>query len=90
MKAKDLTKNSIVRAALVTAAILMIPLLLRWPWGREDFIIMGTMIFLTDLMLTLILKKAGKFRIYAAIVIVGLFLWLYAELAVGLFTNWGS
>ncbi len=87
---KSITQNSIIRVALATGAILMIPLLLQWPWTRSDFVVMGTMLFVTGLMLTLVLKKAGKYRIPAAIAIVFLFLWLWMELAVGLFTNWGS
>ena len=90
MKIKTFTQNSIVRVALVTVAILMIPLLLGWPWGREDFIVMGTLVFVTGLMLTLVMKKAGKYKVYAGIAIVLLFLWFWVELAVGLFTIWGS
>lgn len=89
MKTKVL-QNSIFRAALAVVGLLMIPLILQWPWGREDFIVMGVMIFILGLVLDLILKKAGKYRVAGAIVIVLLFLWLWVELAVGLFTNWGS
>jgi hypothetical protein len=85
----------IIRVALITAAILMIPFVaMRFTnevnWDETDFIVMGTMIFVTGLMLNLIMRKAGKYRIYAALVIVFLFLWLWVELAVGLFTQWGS
>jgi hypothetical protein len=93
MISKNITsvmQNSIIRTALVTAGILMIPLVFSWPWTLSDFVVMGTMIFVTCVMLNLVIKKAGKYRVYASIAIVLLFLWLWAELAVGLFTNWGS
>lgn len=83
-------QNHIARIALGTAAILMIPLLFRWSWTRSDFIVMGIMIFVFGLVLDFILKKAGKYKVAGGIAIVLLFLWLWVELAVGLFTNWGS
>lgn len=51
---------------------------------------MGTMLLVAGLFITLALKKAGKHRALAVGGIVLVFLWLWAELAVGLFTNWGS
>jgi hypothetical protein len=90
MKIKNLLQNSIIQAALGTGLILMIPLLFGWPWTRSDFIVAGTLISVTGLTLAFVIKKGGKYRIPAALVIVLLFLWLWVELAVGLFTNWGS
>jgi hypothetical protein len=90
MKTKSIMQNNIFRVGFITAGILMIPLILRWPWTLSDFIVMGTMLFFTGVMLNLVIRKAGKYRVYAAIAIVLLFLWLWVELAVGLFTNWGS
>ena len=51
---------------------------------------MGAILFVTGLMLDLARRKMGKYRVGAGITIVVLFLWLWVELAVGLFTNWGS
>jgi len=51
---------------------------------------MGAILFVTGLMLDLARRKMGKYRVAAVITIVVLFLWLWVELAVGLFTNWGS
>ncbi len=87
---KNILKNSIVRAALGSGLILMIPLLFRFPWTRSDFIVAGSVLFIAAFMLDVVIKKGGKYRIPAALVIVFLFLWLWVELAVGLFTNWGS
>jgi hypothetical protein len=59
-------------------------------WTLSDFIIMGAILFVTGFMLDLARRKMGKYRIAGVITIVVLFLWLWVELAVGLFTNWGS
>jgi hypothetical protein len=85
----------IIRIALGTVGILLIPLVAMQfssevNWTLSDFIIMGAMLFVTGLMLDLVMRKMGRYRVAAAIAIVGLFLWLWVELAVGLFTNWGS
>lgn len=100
-----LVKNNMVRVALGTVALLIIPLVLTllnpaahinggtgggWDWSPSDFVIMGAMIFATGLLLDWTLRTGGKHRFIAAGVIVFLFIWLWAELAVGVFTNWGS
>jgi hypothetical protein len=90
MKTTNIMPTNIFRIALGTALILLIPVLGKWPWTRSDFVVMGTMLFVTGLMLDLVMRKMGKYRVAAAVVIVVLFLWLWVELAVGLFTNWGS
>lgn len=90
MNTQNLLQNGVFRSAIGTAALLMIPLLAKFPWTLSDFIVMGIMLFVTGFMLDLVIRKAGKYRISAVIVIVLLFVWLWAELAVGLFTNWGS
>jgi hypothetical protein len=82
--------TNIFRIALGTALLLLIPVLGKWPWTLSDFVIMGTMLFVTGLMLDLVMRKMGKYRVAAAVTIVVLFIWLWVELAVGLFTNWGS
>jgi hypothetical protein len=87
--------TSIVRVALITAGLLAIPLLGNqfvdgWNWSPTDFAVMGAMVFIAGLMLEAVFKKAGTYRILAAAAIVVVFVWLWAELAVGVFTNWGS
>jgi peptidoglycan/LPS O-acetylase OafA/YrhL len=87
--------QSIIRIALVTALLLLIPLVAMQftdevDWDLADFAVMGAMLFITGLLIDLAMKKMGKYRVVATIVIIVAFLWLWAELAVGLFTNWGS
>ena len=84
-----------MRPALVTAGILLIPLIAMQfteevQWTLSDFVIMGIMLFVTGLLVELVLQKMGKYRFIAAAGILLLFLWIWVELAVGLFTNWGS
>lgn len=74
--------------AIGTAALLLVPVMGNWPWTSSDFFIAGTLIFVTGLLVTLVLQKGGKYRIIAAVGILFLFVWLWAELAVGVFTNW--
>lgn len=86
---------SVVRVALITLGLLIVPLLGNqfvdgWNWSPSDFAVMGTMLFITGLALTAIWQKAGKYRIAGMAVVVFLFMWLWAELAVGVLTNWGS
>lgn len=99
MKATAITnvlpKNHLLRVALATVLLLLIPLVAMQfsrdvNWSRSDFVIMGTIIFVTGLLLDRVITKGGKYRLGAAGVVVFLFLWLWAELAVGVFTNWGS
>lgn len=87
--------TSVVRVALSTLGLLCIPLLGNqfvdgWDWSPSDFVVMGTMIFITGMLLDRVLSGGSKNRLLIAGVIVFLFLWLWAELAVGVFTNWGS
>jgi peptidoglycan/LPS O-acetylase OafA/YrhL len=92
---KALKMNSCLRIAAVTVGILLVPLVAmqfsnEMNWDLYDFMVMGALIFITGLLLDLVMKKAGKYKLLAAAIIVLLFLWLWVELAVGLFTNWGS
>lgn len=61
-------------------------------WDAADFIIIGFLIFITSSVFVLAARKIQKksHRILLAIVLSLGFLWLWAELAVGIFTNWGS
>ena len=84
-----------IRPGAVAGVILLIPLIAMQfteevQWTLSDFVLMGTMIFVTGLLIELAMQKMGKYRFVAAAGILFLFLWLWVELAVGLFTTWGS
>lgn len=87
--------KNFIRPALATALILMIPLVAMQftaevDWTLSDFVIMGVLLFVTGLLLEIAVRKTSKYRVAAVAAIVVGFLWLWAELAVGVFTNWGS
>jgi hypothetical protein len=88
-------QNHIFRNALWTGFFLLIPLVAMQftdevNWTLSDFVVMGTLLFVVGLLIELAIRKAGKYRAIAIMAIVLGFLWLWAELAVGVFTNWGS
>lgn len=92
----DLGK-SLLAVALVTATILMIPLVAMQftsevVWTGSDFVVAGVLLAFTGLVLVAALRKlrSAKSRLIAAGVIGMGFLYCWAELAVGIFTNLGS
>ena len=93
--------KNIFRVVLVTVFLLLIPLVLQltigtgidgqgFNWTPSDFVVIGAMIFVAGLLIDLVIRKTGRCRIALVIAIILAFLWLWVELAVGLFTNWGS
>lgn len=60
-------------------------------WDLTDFIVMGALIFGTGSLFVLVARMLDrKYRVAVAIICALGFLWLWAELAVGIFTTWGS
>ena len=82
--------------ALVTVLILLIPLIAmqftrQVNWTLSDFIVMGTLLFGTGSMFVLTARRINKkYRFAVGVAFAIALLWLWAELAVGVFTNWGS
>ena len=92
--------------ALATGLLLLIPFFLmqfhvKLPdpgsvageinWDLTDFIVMGTLLFTISSLFVLAARKIHKsHRLAMGIAFLILFLWLWAELAVGIFTNLGS
>jgi hypothetical protein len=75
----------------------MVPLLANlfvdeMSWDIIDFVVMGILIFCTGLMFQFIAGKVKnkKTRIIASLSLIIIFLYIWAELAVGIFTNLGS
>lgn len=84
--------KNILRLALATVLILLVPLLaMRFTdevaWGPADFIIAGILLFGTGLAYELLAGKAHSvtYRIIIGMVLAGLLLLIWAELAVGVF-----
>lgn len=94
---ENMKSKNIIRPLLVTLLMLLIPVFGNqfvdgWNWSLGDFIIMGALIFGTGLLVELAVRKIKKreHRYIAVFLIIFALVWLWVELAVGLFTNWGS
>lgn len=91
-------KNNIVfRPTLATLLILLIPFLGNlfingWNWDIADFIIIGTLLFVTGFIVELVNMKVknNNHRLAVIIAIILVFLYIWAELGVGIFFNFGS
>jgi len=79
------------------AALLSLPFVARQftdevQWTLSDFVVFGLLLLIVcslfELAMRLLATRGA--RIVAALAIVLGFLWVWAELAVGVFTDWGS
>jgi len=59
-------------------------------WNKTDFIVAGTLLFGAGLIFELVSSRIPKHRVAIGVVLAAVLVWLWIELAVGLFTNWGS
>lgn len=82
--------------AIFTGVILLIPLIAMQftdevNWGIADFIVMACLLFGMGSLFVLVSRRAQrKHHAVIAIVFTVLVLYIWAELAVGVFTNLGS
>jgi hypothetical protein len=83
--------------ALATGLILSIPFIAMKfnssvDWKAGDFIVIGALIFGLGSMFILTARKVQRTssRIIVGVGFLLILLYLWAELAVGIFTNWGS
>lgn len=90
-------RNSLIKVAVGTAAILAIPLIAMQfsddvQWGLFDFIVIGGLLLVAGTVYALLAHtiKDKNHRLALLVVSVLVVLYLWAELAVGIFTNWGS
>jgi hypothetical protein len=101
MKTKALSNtilnNRVTHIALGTLVVLSVPLIVMQftdevRWGALDFAAVGALLFVAGLLYVLAVKKVKKmaYRAIIGIVIVLAALYLWAEMAVGIFTNWGG
>ena len=88
----------VTRHKRLIAILVSVPLLLLIPliamqlsdevnWSASDFVIMGILLLTVGLVSELVWRKVGnaRHRIIALLVVLGLFLLVWAELAVGIF-----
>jgi hypothetical protein len=82
--------------AMVTGLILLVPLIAMQftrevNWSLGDFVVMGILLFGMGSMFVLTARRINrKHRVAIGIAFAIALLWIWAELAVGVFTNWGS
>lgn len=82
--------------AVATGVLLLIPLIAMQftaevNWDATDFIVMGALIFGAGSLFVLIARQVReKHRLLVALLVAAAFLYVWAELAVGIFTDWGS
>ena len=90
-------RNNFIRVIAGTALILSVPLIAMLfsdevNWGAFDFIVIGGLLMAAGSVYTILAntmkEKSQRFALLVVTVLVVLYLW--AELAVGIFTNWGS
>ena len=82
--------------ALATGAVLLIPLIAmqlttQVKWDETDFIVMGSLVFGLASIFVLAARKAKrKHRVLLGSIFIAVFFYVWAELAVGIFTDLGS
>ena len=82
-------KNNIVKITVFVAIILLIPVFGNlfvegWNWGPLDFVIIGSLLFLTGLAIDIVSQKLTNpiYKILAVIIIIGVLMAIWVELAV--------
>ena len=78
--------------AMIVAAVLIIPFLGHWPWSITDYIVGGVLLFGAATAFELLTRKTAttKQRLIIGAGVAAVLLYVWAELAVGIFTNLGS
>lgn len=91
-KAKHPLGHDLLRVIIVTAAVLMIPLVSMQftnevAWDSFDFAVAGTLVGVTGLLFVALFRSVSKpaYRVLGGVGLAGMFLLVWAELAVGIF-----
>lgn len=92
-----ITRNTVFAwIALTTCLVLLVPLLVMQftaavNWGLMDFVVMGSLLFGTGSTFVLVIRKVPrKYWLAIGVAFAVTLLYVWAELAVGLFTHLGS
>ena len=81
--------------ALATGFVLLVPLMaMRFTdevaWTLLDFVTAGTLVFGTGLVFVMVARTMPKYRAITGIALAVALIYVWVELAVGIFTTWGS
>lgn len=91
-----MSNNIFIRIALATGMALLIPMIAmrfstEFNWNTMDFALMGLLIFGSASAFVIAARKIPKkYWFILGVVCTTVFLFIWAELAVGIFTNLGS
>lgn len=92
-----IARNSVFAwIALAACVLLLVPLgamqlTTAINWGATDFAVMGVLLFAAGSAFVLAARKVSpKYRVAVGVLVFAAFLYVWAELAVGIFTNLGS
>ena len=89
-------KGRFIALAAIVCLLLLVPLVAMLftdevNWGVADFVVMGLLLFgMGSLFILLSSRVQRRFRVPTGLLLAVLFLYLWAELAVGIFTDPGS
>lgn len=89
-------KSAFAWVAAGSAALLLIPFVAMQftqevDWSTGDFLVMGTLLFVTGSTFVFVARKVDRRRWWlVGVLSAAAFLYVWAELAVGVFTNLGS
>ena len=94
--ADTISQNRVVIwIAFATGIVLLVPLIAMQltgevAWTFADFVVMGALLFGTGFTFVLLARRTRQHRVVIGLALLAALLWLWAELAVGIVTNWGS
>jgi hypothetical protein len=82
--------------AVGTSLLLLIPLIAMQfssevNWNLTDFIVMGVLLFGFGSGFILVSRRVSQqYRLLVGLILLVFLIWIWAELAVGVFTSWGN
>lgn len=77
--------KNILRVALVTALLLLVPLAMQFPWNLFDYVLAGALLFGTGVAYVLVSRRGNiAYRVAAGLALASALFLLWANLAVGL------
>ena len=95
-KTDSIVRNKVlIWVALATGFVLLVPMLaMRFTdevaWTLLDFVAAGTLMFGAGLLFILASRTRPKYRAIIGIALAVALIYVWVELAVGIFTTWGS